>query len=487
MKSKNKLTYILFFSLLILFGCKKFIAVEAPVNTVNEDNVYQTDANAIAVLSGIYVNLSLEDSKLGSAGNGPTLLNFLPGLSADELTLSGSNRQDFIAYYKNALSTQAVGDVGFWSRTYFYIYSSNAAIIGLTKSQSLSPSVKNQLLGEAYFIRAFCYFYLVNLYGDVPIETSVDYKINAVLHRSKVSEVYAMIKSDLIKAQSLLNENFLDYTLLKTSSERIRPNKGAATALLARTYLYLKEWSNAENESSKLIENNSLYSLDDLANVFLKNSQETIWALQPVGTGQASNTGSGRLYVLSNAGVNGGTYPVYLSNLLLEKFEDNDPRLATWTSFVTVAGVQYYFANKYKVGNVAAPTTEYPIVFRLAEQYLIRAESRAMQNNISGAIDDLNIIRERARGSQADTILPDLPSTLNQEQTENAILHERQIELFTEWGHRWLDIKRNDTVNSVMSVITQLKGGIWKSSQALYPIPSSEIVKNPNLIQNPEY
>jgi hypothetical protein len=123
--------------------------------------------------------------------------------------------------------------------------------------------------------------------------------------------------------------------------------------------------------------------------------------------------------------------------------------------------------------------TEYTVVLRLAEQYLIRAEARAQQGNLLDAQADLNIIRSRAGLSDRSINNVDLLLT--------AIMHERQVELFSEWGHRWLDLKRTNTVNAVMSVITPQKGGTWSSNWAWFPIPQSEIRTNVKLKQNLGY
>jgi hypothetical protein len=119
------------------------------------------------------------------------------------------------------------------------------------------------------------------------------------------------------------------------------------------------------------------------------------------------------------------------------------------------------------------------MMLRLAEQYLIRAEARGQQNNISGAQADLNVIRNRAG----------LPNTTAATQSDllSAILHERQVELFTELGQRLLDLKRTNNVDNVMRVVTPLKGGTWNSNWQLYPVPVSDIQKNPALVQNSGY
>jgi len=127
---------------------------------------------------------------------------------------------------------------------------------------------------------------------------------------------------------------------------------------------------------------------------------------------------------------------------------------------------------------------EYDIVLRLAEQYLIRAEARAKQNNLTGtgsAIIDLNVIRNRAG-------LSDTTITV-QENMLNAILLERRKELFTEWGHRWFDLKRTGKIDAVMQAYAPVKGTTWESYKSLYPIAQKQIDLNPGMAgqQNPGY
>jgi hypothetical protein len=457
-------------------GCKKFIEVKPPVTSIDNENVYITDATAIAVLTGLYTNISQDNIGL----NGLMAMSIYPGLSADELTLfSGSTEITLISYYRNLLKSNGAGALVFWSKLYSMIYVTNAAIEGVNKSGTLTPAIKNQLLGEAYFMRAFSYFYLVNLYGDVPIVISTDYTITASLSRSPSTEVYKQITDDLIKARSLLNENYLDISLLKNTFERVRPNKATADALLSRTYLYTRDWTNAEIQATNVINNQSLYDTVPLNEVFLKNSKETIWALQPVGIGTQTNTGDGRFFILPPDIGPSSENPVYLSDQLFNSFEPGDQRQTNWTNNITLEGTTYHYAFKYKIGAEDRALSEYIMVFRLAEQYLIRAEARAQQGNLNGAGEDLNIIRTRA--GLAHT------TATTQGDLLNAILHERQVELFTEWGHRWLDIKRTKTIDAIMPAVCEQKGGTWDSRWSLYPIPLQEVQRAANLKQNPGY
>jgi starch-binding outer membrane protein, SusD/RagB family len=119
----------------------------------------------------------------------------------------------------------------------------------------------------------------------------------------------------------------------------------------------------------------------------------------------------------------------------------------------------------------------------LSELYLARAEARAYQNNLAGAISDLDVVRKRAGVPLLHIIQP----SISREDLLTAIMNERRVELFIEWGHRWLDLKRLGTVNEVMSVATPLKGGIWNSFKQLFPLPLTDLQNNRQLIQNDGY
>jgi len=477
--------HISFICLLIIFisSCKKIVEVEAPYTSTSAGNVFKEDNNAIAVVTAIFAQASSSAVFSGSRS-----INLFAGLSSDELTLnSGVTQSNYVAYYINDLVANQISSFGSenWQELYNYIYQCNAAIEGLQVSTTLTAAVKQQLLGEAKFLRAFFYFYLVNLYGDVPLALTTDYKVNALLSRTFVSDVYRQIILDLNEAKDLLSADYLDGRLVKYSSnllgERVRPTKWASLALLSRVYLYAGNWAGADSSASVLISNTSIYDTVSLNNVFLKNSKEAIWQLQPVNSGR--NTEDATTFILTTSGPTSNTdRPVYLSDTLLKSFEVGDQRKTQWVNNVvaTGTGINYYYPFKYK--NNGSTVTEYLMALRLGEQYLVRAEARVHLGNISGAKNDLNVIRARARLN---------PTTAN-DQTSllSAILHERQVELFTEWANRWFDLKRTQNVDAIMTVITPKKSnGLiqWRSYQQLYPILFSDLAKNHNLIQNSGY
>lgn len=483
--------------IIVQISCKKLVDIPPPPASIAESNVYTNDATAIAVLTGIYTGMN-------SAGpfTGNRSITLFAGLSADELTLrSGLNTIPQIFYYKNTLSATAPNAISGseqWNPLYNHIYKCNAAIEGLSSSNAnvLMPVVRQQLLGEAKFLRAFFYYYLVNLFGDVPIALGTDPKINTLLTRIPKTQVYEQIITDLKDAQQLLNANYLKEDLQQTTTERVRPTKWAATALLARTYLFAGDYASAAVQATAVINNTGLYSLPALNDAFLKNSREAIWQLQP--TALNFNTQEARLFIIPPAGPS-STTPVYLSKYLLNSFETGDQRAvygnwidttifkASSTTFDTVV-----YPYKYKINasnlNINPETgtsnmSEYLMVLRLGEQYLIRAEARARQNNIDGAREDILVLRRRAGLSDATLTAVDQSSLLA------AVLHERQVELFTEFGHRWLDLKRTGAIDAVMTVVTPVKAGgmPWQSYQQWYPLPKADLERAPNLIQNPGY
>jgi hypothetical protein len=158
-------------------------------------------------------------------------------------------------------------------------------------------------------------------------------------------------------------------------------------------------------------------------------------------------------------------------------------RKQDWTTTDTIGGTPYYYVYKYK--GRAGTGNEYNVVFRLAEQYLIRAEARAHQNEIADAVADINMIRDRAG-------LDPLDDNISHDSALMAVEQERKFELFGEWGNRWFDLKRtpsnsgNIGLTRADDILSGLKPA-WKHSAVLYPIPASQIIINSQLSQNYGY
>lgn len=484
-RSSPSAILIVISAFIILFwtSCKKLVTIDDPINSITTTQVFSTDALATAGMAGVYTTMVngtslLNNSIYNTFATGLTTL--IAGYSSDELIPFGTNNM----YGTSTLNaTNAVYGTVAWTSLYKTIYGTNAVIEGIAASTSgnLHQNIRTELTGEAKFVRAFCYAYLLSFFGDVPLVLTVDFNQTAKMPRTPKAQVYQQIIQDLKDAQAALPADFSF-----GQGERIIPNKWAATALLARVYLYMGDYANAAAQATAVINNTAQFGLvGNLNSVFLKNSNETIWQLKQDtrinGVGTATVEGS-HFIPPQNTRIPS----VYLSSQLLNNFEVGDQRRELWvTSTAPITGGLYYYPSKYKTGRnnfvVGGVATEYYMVLRLAEQYLIRAEARAkgVDGGHDAAIADLNVVRRRAG-------LTDLPTSLTPDQLWTAVARERQIEFFCEWGHRWFDLVRMGLAHDVLSAIP-VKQPWAGDHQLLYPIPALEISYNRNLTQNPGY
>jgi starch-binding outer membrane protein, SusD/RagB family len=443
--------------ILLLAGissCESFLETNLPKSKIASEVVFSDDVTATSAVTGIYADM-FGYQNFASGDNASIVA--LGGLSSDELINYPRWDAASIEFEQNTLSPNNDYVLSLWTSMYKSIYQANAALEGLAASSGVTAATKDQLSGEALFIRAFSYFYLVNLYGDIPLITTTDYRKNAEVTRASVTDVYEKIIEDLVKAQELLSDDYV-------TQERVRPNKAAATALLARVHLYRKEWSKAEIQSTAILDNSSYSLPEDLNEVFLANSNEAIWQLsQP--TLNTTNEASyfGLLFTDYNV----------LNNQIVNTFEIDDKRFSTWVNTFDTGSELLYYPFKYQQIEPEDPPREYSMVLRLAEQYLIRAEARAEQDDLAGAIADIDSIRARA----GLLLIQDTNPGIDKPTLLLAIEQERRVELFTEWGHRWFDLKRTDRATDVLSV-TKTE---WTSDDVLYPIPQSEFDRNPKL------
>lgn len=451
---------LLLVCIISLLGCKKFVQIPQPENQLVTSTIFIDSATATAAVLGLYINME-QNFELGFASGGITVYS---GLFADELKLSSSNNIDELDFYNNSISPNNSINDNLWAKAYNLIYGANACIEGLNGATSISREAKNQLMGEVKFIRAFIYFNLVNLYGEIPLIITPDYRQNQSLMRASSDLIYSQIISDLKDAQALLVPDYI-------TTGRLRPNVYTALFLLSKVYLYRKDWVQSENAAAQVI-NSGMYSLEsNLDDVFLEGSNEAIWKISPVIPGL--ETWEGYFLVPGSS----STPPNYtITDTLLNAFTNADQRLIRWFKANTINGQQYYYPYKYKLGyDGESNPKENFLIFRLAEEYLIRAEARAQQDNLVGAVSDLNVVKARAGVSNM--------TASSQSALLSSILNERRLELFSEWGNRWFDLKRTNAANLILSTI---KSG-WEVTDTLFPIPQQEINSNPFLTQNPGY
>lgn len=443
-----------------LAGCDHFSETDMPVSELSASEVFEDKNTANAAMTNIYAQIR-DNGLLTGKING---VSREMGLYTDELYWYGSSSLPSTHFYNNTLLPSMSGIWSWWNTSYSQIYAANAVIEGIKASKKLMKTDKDQLTGEALFIRGLIHFYLLQLWGNIPYVTTTEYQKNTNVIRMPSDEVYAHIIEDLKNAETFLSEDY-------NTAGRVRPNAFAVKALLARVYLYNRIWGEAANNASAVLNNTEMYVWqNNIDNVFLKGSTETIWQFMP--RTATRNTDEGATFIFSS-----GPPPlVALSNDLINAFESGDLRKSKWTRAISNGTGIWYHAYKYKRASTSSPSQEYSILMRLAEQYLIRAEARAQQKDLTGAKEDLNKIRNRA--GLDDT------NALTQTDILAAILRERRIEFFTEYGHRFFDLKRAGQLDASLS---GLKPN-WNSTDRFLPIPEMELNLNPNIApQNPGY
>lgn len=443
--------------LILCAACSDLIDVDIPKNQLVAETVFSDSASAHAVALNVYARLETTiDPLLAINLNAYT----------DDLVYSGSS-PGLLEFYQGRLTAVNSTNRNIWARLYACIYQCNDVLENMEINPVVFGKNASGLAGEMLFLRAYAYFLLVNLYGDVPLVDGTDVNKHARAGRIDAGAVYDQMIVDLTTATDQL-------PLAYPTAEKARATRWAALALLARISLYRERWKLAEAYASEVIESGNFSLLDGSAitEVFAEDNAEAIFQLA---TQQGYPTVSPQLLPTSAT-----TVPQYfLSADLLIDMEADDLRRSNWVGemTVTVEGepTVYYFPRKYINTATNIVRSEYLNVLRLAELYLIRAEARAQLGNLVGGGNDVTKVRERAG---VDVPMPEAASEMLA-----VIKRERRLELFMEGNHRFFDLKRwgmlDDEVGSMKPQ--------WISGSALLPIPEEEIRYNRNMTQNPGY
>jgi hypothetical protein len=394
---------------------------------------------------------------------------------------------DQIQSFNFTSSNQAFN--GQWTYDYEGITRSNLALSYLTDDAvaakiGIDPALRNRLLGEAYFLRAFYYFDLVNNFGDVPLLVKPLQSFSEVYDlakRESRATIFTQISADLAKAKPLLpNSKYSDAT------EKWRVSKGAVLALQAKVALYNEKWTDVITIVTEL-EGLGFYSLNSnyydafaVAKEYTENEDIFFYDHQP---GQNPLKGNGIC-----APLEWGFIAPTAS--FLAEFEANDPRLA-YTVNVTDKAVYKLLGTttvQYK-GNDDSPGNK--IYIRMADVLLWKAEAYNETAGYVQAIAIINQIRARARtGLAVDGTLPpagtllDRPASVDKATIKAWLIHERRVELGFE-SQRFNDLKRWKIAEQVL---TPAIGKNFKAFNYLYPIPQREIDRlNGHLSQNTGY
>ncbi len=439
-------------------GCSDFVEVDPPKNTLVAERVFSDPSTVESALANLYFSLREEGMVSGNSG-----FTTLLGIYADELDYYAFNG-DVVQLYRHTVTPQNSVLLGWWTQGYQVIYAANDIIAGVESAEGLTAMEVERYKGQALFVRAYVHSLLVGVFGDIPYITTTDYVVNTNASRLDTDVVYEAIIEDLQQAVALMDGADIPV------GDRVVPDANVARALLARMALYTQQWELAAATAGEVI---AAFPLEpNLDQVFLKESGETIWQFRP--GNDLRNTQEANQLVIQF--IPGQRFA--LTSSLLDAFEEGDGRLERWTDELSDSDgtLTLSFAHKYKALFNETQSLEHSIVFRSAEQYLIRAEARAQLGNLVGARQDLNAVRNRAGLGNVNLA--------GQSELLEAIYRERRVELFAEQGLRWMDLKRTGRATEVME---PLKAN-WEDTHVLLPIPESELEINPNLLpQNPGY
>ena len=440
------------FLLLSVSGCKKFLNVQ-PVDQVSDASTIVDATSSETAVRGIYRTMA--QNYYGG------LYETFGYLGGDDIVWTGSQAviQQFISHNVTADNNNLES---VWAGIYQTINGANEVIAKVPKvvDPTFTAGQQNQLTGEGYFVRALAYFDLARAWGGVPITltptTTATQKNN--IARSTLAQTYAQVLSDLNTADSLMS--------LPAAQNPVRANKETAWALKARYYLYQKDWANAEAYASQVIADQANYQLlAPFSSWFQPASavatKESVFELSYNATYQNSSRG----YWQPPA--NGGTRQWAPDDSLVALL--NNPQIGGGRSALigVVSSTNTWYGNLF----YRSPGIDPSYIIRIAEIYLIRAEARAEQNELSGALADLNAIRTRAG-------LPN-STAVSQSDILLAIEQENRVEFALE-PHRWFDLVRTGRAQAVL--------GVSNVNDLLFPIPVTEIqLSNGILTQNPGY
>lgn len=486
------------------FSCSEDFVEQSPEDAITVDNFFNTDQQILSSGSPLYgypwfyfnekFLISIGDLYSGNAiGSYSDLAQF------ENFSVNGANQ--FL-------------NEG-WDSLYNVIANANVLMYNLeTKvGGDVSPEIVNQVMGEAYFMRATAYFYLVRVWGAVPIIHSVEQINSSVpVYKNNVEDIYTFIVNDYEKANSLLPVQW-------DANNLGRATKTACDAMLSKVYLAQKDYAKTNIYTSKVIKS-GMYSLmpnyQDLFHPDYNNNVESIFALQWVACGDWGYQNVNQAYLaaspkLTQVGDGWGTFVPSID--LINAYEEGDlrryrsimepgsfyPELVTVEGGYTVpddglsgtlAGFRKYIVGSPDEGNVCFMSTEVNTnILRYADVLLMHAESilgTSTSTTDQEALDAFNAVRERSGLEAKDEI------------TSEDIFNERRIEFAVE-GDYWFDLARRDRSDAV-EIISNQERGVYQDRDIniivskkvsptegdfLLPIPSAETAKNPLLLEEP--
>jgi len=437
---------ILLLTGILLVSCSDFLNIE-PEQAVSDEYSITDGKSADVALNGVY-------NKLASDNYHGVSFRFIANLSADNLRWVGNSpsNREFDVHEVFATNTRIEG---LWNTIYSTVNATNHLIhkVPSIADQTFSEENRNRILGEALFIRALAYFDLVRLWGGVPLMlTPTSSPQDGIgIARASIDQVYNSILEDLEQAESLLD----------LSSERNRGTKGAVWALQSEVYLHLKDWEKVVYYTSALIDQQSIYQLNERYSQFYlaKNTRESIFEIDYT----INNRNNYAINWLP--GSLGGRREFLPTDDLVTLL--NSPNFGGDRKNLLLLEQGVYYGNMDFKPSTGIDQT---YIFRIASTYLNRAEAYAKLKEIDLANDDLLRIRGRANVQNLERY--------NLNEIEEQIAIERRLEFAFE-GKRWFDLIRTDKALSTLDISNAYK--------LLFPIPQQLILVDPEILQNEGY
>jgi hypothetical protein len=446
----NKLYILGILGCLLLTACEDLVEVDNPSNLIGTIHVFEDSQTADAALAGLYTEI--RDASLMS-GAGYYSANSLLAAYADDLDYFTNDQNGVMDIHLNQPLEANTIIASLWNSAYKQIYYSNSVIYGAEHSKTLPKADKNRIKGEALLVRSLIYYYLQQLFGDVPYTTSLNYEYNRTIGKTNSAALLEQLEVDLKEAVGLLTDDYRD-------AERIYPNRKVAQLLLAKVYLLRENWPMAE-ETVETVLSSPLYGFEpDIDAVFHKDGRHILWQLKPQNSGDPTREAT--FYYFANSSPNS----FVLTPDLLQSFADEDLRKQSWMEEATFNEESWFRPYKYK--NRSNNTNEYSVVFRLAGAYFIIAEALARQDRFVEALPFLNATRERAGLNGL--------SDLYGQDFFDALSAEKRREFFTEGGQRFMDLKRWGRLGDLSAQKTN-----WEAHNYVWPLPQGEMLLNPNL------
>jgi hypothetical protein len=483
-------------------NARSIVSPEAQFGTVGGLN---------SVLNGMYAQMRGNSS--WSKGFGESQYMTIMFGADDLTTRTGGNKEEFRQFDQfNSLVSKESSDwmKNLWTGCYHAIINANTIITNSEFTQG-NPNEIDNIVGQAYFVRGFCYFYLVQGWGRIPVFTEP--LAPESVGRSEITDTYDLIVSDFIKAENLLPDR---------QSDVGRPNKGAAKAYLAKVYLTMAGWpvkdvsgyALAASKAKEVIDSSAFYGfelLPEFRDLWLRandNHSETIFAIQyDIDAWGRQNHLIGKP-CLPEDGF-GGWSDFFPELTFYLEFPDGPRKDATFLDrYPTAEGDTINYPDmstrhpsyaKFLDGAYEDPargfsftTTEDPelyssgfscsaayVLMRYADLLLVYAEAQAQSSGPDAtAYEAINLVRDRAG-------LDNLPAGLNKEDFVNAVIDERGWELAGE-GQRWFDLIRTEKLPEAMAKRDSDEDvgvlGDYNNRELWHaPIPLEDVLKNPNL------